>query len=244
MLCPACGTVNEAAPIYCENCGVPLHPTARAEGRAPGGGFFGGPVPGYAAAADMKGEIDGIPKRDWAAFIGHSAPTYLMRLAQMQQRGRKVSFMFSAFLFPPVYFAYRKMWRWALAALAGTLVLMIPQFLFISAEAGSPLLPGLDAQILNVVSLAGAYLSLFVRLLFAMYALDLYRKNAAKRIQDIRSQAGGDPDVQNTLAKQGGVSVVGVGLVYLMLTAFNLLAWWMIGDAYLAYVSPLATQLI
>ena len=67
--------------------------------------------------------MDGIPCKDWADFIGPASPAYLSAYCRMQLSHTKTSMSFSAMLFGPFYFFYRKAWKPAFAFLAAELVL-------------------------------------------------------------------------------------------------------------------------
>lgn len=230
-LCAACSTVNDTDNVFCENCGMPLRTVQRAQAQsshtytsAPAGG---------APPPEFSGDIDGIAQKDWQSYIGQSAPIYMMRLNQLKQTGRKVSFIASAFLFTPLYFAYRKMWGWAAIALTITLLLLVPQIVFIAASDGVMLLPGVTLQTLSVVDTVTFYISTFVRLMFALYAMNIYRKSAAKHIQIIRKNEDNEDEVQSALVRKGGVSVLGVVGAVALIAAFYGVAYMLIGDSLL-----------
>lgn len=237
MLCPSCHTVNDASNIFCEKCGSPLHGkapnNAYKSGQNPGGpggfnpsSFGGGFGGGFApfAMPNLAGEIEGVPKKDWAAYIGPSAPMYLMRMTQMKQRGGKMSFMLSAFFLGPFYFLYRKMWGWAAATGIVTLILLIPEVLTMLVYAANPLVAGLTFSKLDQLQTASNIAMLVFNSLCGLFALYLYQKNGAKKINRLREQADGGPIAPEKLAKAGGVSTIGVlvGLVILIVSTYFL----------------------
>ena len=73
--------------------------------------------------------IDGIPSSDWMTYIGTAAPAYLNDYSRMQLQHTKISLSFSALLFGPFYFFYRKAWKPAFAFLAAELLLFVPTLL-------------------------------------------------------------------------------------------------------------------
>lgn len=250
VLCPQCKTVNEAANIFCESCGAPLHDNASAaSGPAFGAGMppfpgqrGGGFMPPFAAFSNtppketFQGEIDGIPATEWAQFIGSSAPVYLARLQTMERTKRKVSFMLSAFLFSPTYFAYRKMWGWAAISLTATILFMLPEMMLIAANAGLAVPFSLSANTLAILADVAYYLEFLMRLVFGFSALLLFRRFAVKRIRQLRLSAEGT-EYQDQLVQKGGVSMVGVALVLGILLAFSILLSVLMGDALLHYFS-------
>lgn len=262
ILCERCGTVNDARNIFCEKCGAPLHGAAPAGtgngaqgpygGAQPGGGLFGG-MGGFGGAGtgaggpevDMSGEIDGIPKEDWAEFIGKSAPVYLARLDQMQQRGRKVSFMVSAFIVPHLYFAYRKLWGWMVLAILNNLLSLGVNVLMVAIESGLLNWPGATADTLWMISVLGSYLFLAVQVVFGLFALQLYRRNAVKKMKAAKAaaQAGeaadGDDAYRAALAKKGGVCIPAVVAVGVALVLLSMALSYYIGDDLINYLAAM-----
>ncbi len=224
-VCPNCRTINEQSHIFCESCGYPLHnPQGAPSGnwQQGAGGWQPPPPPpggmpppfmagGFAPPVyDMQGEFDGIPKNEWASFIGPSVQDYFLRMGQQDRRKSKFSFTLSAFFFSHLYFAYRKMWGWALVAVALQLVLSAPSYLAIFSDAGISLLPGLTAGNLTLMQDISLYLQIVRNLAFGVFSLYLYRKSAVKKIQALRSSGLAGLDYQTALTKKGGVSVLGV----------------------------------
>ena len=143
-------------------------------GPAAGGGFnytrlyqeaqAGGYWQASAASADEP--IDGHPSDEWATYLGPSSPAYLRDFSQMQKYGRKSSICFSALLFGPLYFFYRKAWKPAFVFLAVDLLLQLPsllELLVLSESAFAPAISGSTllflAQIASIASFAVMVLS-------------------------------------------------------------------------------------
>lgn len=246
VLCKTCGTVNEKSNIFCEHCGTPLHVEAPPGAPREGTSQEGAPPPGapltfeqaygYQQTTDLTGEIDGIPKADWAAFIGTSAPAYLPRLSLQQRRGGKFGFLFSAFFVSSFYFAYRKMWGWAALALASFVLLNAPGILWILADAGMPLLPGLSQDLLQSISLYTGLLGYVRQILFGVFALYLFRTDAAGKIKPLRKKMSPGPEYQQALRKKGGVSPVGIVVLVVLFFAFSYWLYAYGGDALVNYV--------
>ncbi len=259
ILCERCRTINDARNIFCEKCGAPLHGAAtgsKGEGAGtpfgsagPGGlfggfGGFAGPGPGGEAGPETAAEIDGIPREDWAAFVGKNAPVYLARLTQMQSRGGKTSFMLSAFFVPYMYFAYRKLWGWMVLALVSNLAGLGTQVLMAAFSSGLLSGTGFSQDTMWMISVVGSYLFLAIQAVFGLFAMHLYRRAAAKKIQALRHSAqnnaeSGEADTaaqREALAQKGGVCVpaavaMGVGLVLL-----SAVLSYFLGDAMLSYL--------
>lgn len=252
ILCQNCQTVNDARNIFCENCGSPLHTAAKeaqSAGVPPVGGYpptgetlpppaFRPGMAGFYQQPSFAGEISGIPAQDWADYIGPSAPIYLQRMAIMEKYRYKISFMISAFLFGPCYFAYRKMWGWAAITLFLSLALFMPEMLWVSAQAGTPLLPAVSIETLDYISTAAKWLSLGVQVFTGVYALTLFQKHAVKQISAIRKTAQGN-DYRNQLAHRGGISILGLLASIAIMVAFFFVLRIFMGDALMAYYTSL-----
>ena len=162
--------------------------------------------------------IDGIPSSDWSDYIGKAAPVYLNYYSRMQLQNTKVSMSFSALLFGPFYFFYRKAWKPAFAFLAAELVLSLPTLLDMMLVTGSPLVAGLNSSTIVILSRVMTVLSFVLVMVRTLYAKWLYRKSAADRIRRIRKEFPNAAQRRAVLSAQGGVSWAAVigSLILLM----------------------------
>ncbi len=92
-------------------------------------------------------------------YIGTAAPVYLNDYSQMQLRHSKISMSFSALLFGPFYFFYRKAWKPAFGFLAAELLLFVPTLISMMQTTGSPLTAGISASALVALSRIMSFLS-------------------------------------------------------------------------------------
>ena len=106
---------------------------------------------------------------------------------------QKVSMSFSALLFGPFYFFYRKAWKPAFGFLAAELLLAAPTFIEMLQLSGSALAPAMSASALTVFARVCSVLSFVLMLVRGMYGKWLYRKSAADHIRRIQSEF---PDAQ------------------------------------------------
>ncbi len=130
----------------------------------------------------------------------------------MDAAGRKFGFSFSAFFFAPLYFLYRKMYSWAALALAAGIVTSIPGFLAMFRLMDLPLGYVLPLNVLSALSQVGGLAGLAVQVLFAMFAVYLYRRHAAKKIRAVQSEGLAPRDYAARLMRTGGTSVLAVVL--------------------------------
>lgn len=244
VVCHNCGTVNVARNIFCEQCGAPLHTAqtpafpftpypfqqqqlqqqqAQAQAQQaqqPQQQTFQQPqVPPVftyppTSALDMNGEIDGFAKKDWIDFIGPSAQTYVHRFSNMQYSNTKIGFSPSAFFLGPFYFAYRKMWGWAAVTFINVIVVNAFNLLWFLSTNSSPLVSGIPVQTLDLLSNIFFYIGFIVQLFFGVFALYLYRIHIAKKLKALRGQNPGESEYRMALVHNGGVSGVGLGIVF------------------------------
>ena len=246
--CPSCGERTLRTEERCRCCGAVLPPESQcpepptqsqpgtdADGRFDYNDLYRQyqqtveePTRRNVQAAFGKEElIDGIPYSDWNDYIGKAAPVYLNDYSRMQLQHTKISMSFSALLFGPFYFFYRKAWKPAFAFLAAELVLALPTLLDMMRVTNSPLTAGLSTTTLVILSRVMSILSFVLVMVRTLFAKWLYRKSAASHIKRIRSEFPDEVQRRAVLNAQGGVSwaaVVGAFVLLMVLGAcFTLL---------------------
>ena len=247
--CPACGERTLRSESVCRCCGAALppegaqEPADRADSDEHSEEFdystfyrqfqeTGAPQVDplrqtYQAAFGKEEVMDGIPCKDWADFIGPASPAYLSAYCRMQLSHTKTSMSFSAMLFGPFYFFYRKAWKPAFAFLAAELVLALPTFIDLLQVTDSSLSPGLSTSTLLTLSRVCSVLSFLLMIVRGLYGKWLYRQSAAEKIRRIRAEFPDAAQRKAVLCAQGGTSWAAVlgCLVLLMVigSAFTLL---------------------
>ena len=237
--CPACGERTLRSEEHCRCCGAVLPPEGAEEpadrSEDSGEGSFdyssfyrqfqetGTPSAdpmkqAYEAAFGKEEAMDGIPCADWASYIGPASPAYMNTYCRMQLTHSKVSMSFSALLFGPFYFFYRKAWKPAFGFLAAEMLLAAPTFIEMLQLSGSSFAPALSASALTVLARVCSLLSFLLMLVRGMYGKWLYRRSAASRIRRIQSEFPDARQRQAVLRAQGGVSFGAVFLCVLLLT--------------------------
>ncbi len=240
--CPNCGAPNPADAVRCGHCGFvhradaaappPRAAAAPSRGQAAGGfnytRLYQEAQGGYRqTAADADETLDGIPGADWAAYLGPSSAAYIREFSQMKKYGRKTSISFSALLFGPFYFFYRKAWKPAFGFLALDILLDVPVLLNLLTMTGSSFAPALSSTTLTLLVQLASILGFVVMVVRGMYGKFLYLRSAEARIRRIRAQFPKAAQREVVLRAQGGVSwaaVVGIYAALIVLGAvFSLL---------------------
>ena len=157
--CPSCGERTLRNEETCRCCGAVLPPEGQEPPSSRGSGeetfdysqmyrqFGTSADPEKAFFEDAFGKeakMDGIARQDWLDYIGPAAPAYLAAYSRMQLQKSKVSMSFSALLFGPFYFFYRKAWKPAFGFLAAELLLAAPTFIEMLQLSGSALAPATE----------------------------------------------------------------------------------------------------
>ena len=158
--CPACGerTLRDAEKCRC--CGAVLPPEEQEPSPVSDtaedsfdysrmyrqfGGASDPEKEFFEEAFGKEAQMDGIARQDWLDYIGPAAPAYLAAYSRMQLQKSKISMSFSALLFGPFYFFYRKAWRPAFGFLAAEMLLAAPTFIEMLQLSGSSFAPALSA---------------------------------------------------------------------------------------------------
>lgn len=211
-LCMHCYTTNDADAIFCTNCGSPMAKDAEKKPEADG------PIGGAMYAQLMPDPVspderfDDITAKDWSTYLGNSAPYYLYQFKHMDKVKRKTSFCWSAVLFAPVYFCYRKAWLWGALSMLASIVLSLPALFYYMALSGSPYVVPLTEEMLLNLNMICNILSWGVQILWGVFAIYLVRKSSAKKLQAMQSAAKTPQAFSDMLAQQAGPSKVGVGI--------------------------------
>ncbi len=230
--CANCAAENPDTNLFCENCGVHLgnlnestkqninsnmqNSSSQYGGLNTGSdsafnSLFG---VGLSSVAANK-TFDGITARDWSTYIGNSAPYYLYQFSRMDDSSnkRKTTLCWSALLFSPFYFAYRKMWTWTLLSMLGVAIINIPSVIVMLKQLGFNYFVSLPDATLNSLSFVCMILNWVISIFFGLYAVYLFRQHAVKKIQNIKSKNLPQNEYIQTLTKSGAPSIIGIAAI-------------------------------
>lgn len=162
---------------------------------------------------DPDSTIENIPVSDWSAFLGKSNYLYMMLFKQMELLHRRVAVSFSAMMFGPFYFAYRKAWKPALLLAATLLLIDTPSILYMLQATGSPLTAGMNGDFLYRLAAAASVLNFAVMILRGLYGFYWYKKNCIQQISKIRAAYPDANQRKYVLRAKGGTSWAAVFLM-------------------------------
>ncbi len=174
---------------------------------------------------DPNTKISGIPAAEWATYIGNRSITYLPLFTWMEKANRKHSFSFSALLFGPLYFFYRKVWGYALLFSLVTLICNIPSILTVLIYSESVYAPAISEDTLFILSNVMVAVNWAVMMLRGLYGFHLYKEDAAKKILKLKAISNDPKSLQFRLRIHGGTSIgaviLAVASVFVLAAAFS-----------------------
>ncbi|MGI5888977.1 MAG: DUF2628 domain-containing protein, partial [Oscillospiraceae bacterium] len=161
----------------------------------------------------------------WKTFIGKNVYYYLYYFKLQDSRKSKTAFNFSAFFFSPLYFLYRKVWKYFAISLVVNIILNIPSMI------SYYLIPGGYMAAASLVAWESAaticsLLSVVIHILWGIYGVWLYRKDAVRKMTALHMECSSEEEYEAKLSKISGPSVAAllifVGVVCLLSIASSL----------------------
>lgn len=230
VICSACHFPNSLDAENCVRCGADLSPDEA--GDEEDETVFGVPRPylGFNPEEDMGGS----PLRDVADFVRTNTIYYIPIFKRMKDTGRSISFNLISFVFPPVYFANRRMWFWALLSLIVTVLLSMPlavSYLIADGIEGSySVFPAELIQkiydnrhtlsmLVDVCNVA----DMLIRVTFCLFSNKLYYRFVLKSLRRLRAHSEGELRREEIFAA-GGVRILNTLLVAVMSLAMTFVA--------------------
>ena len=244
VTCDSCGQMNNAKNMFCTRCGKALgnQNTENMSGENSGNwqtAFFS-IFDGSANAEGSGTDMDGVSVQEAADFVGNNVQYYIPRFRLFHDK--KILPNFICLFFPHLWFAYRKMWVFALLIVLISFILDIPSTLITLAYQSDSILAAVQPSlammgeemadyirsnmlsfselidshynVLYWVEFVCSYLNLAMRILLFLFGNFMYYKFAIKKIKAIRSDSRSLIDVQSRIRMAGGTNI---GLLFLML---------------------------
>ncbi len=236
IFCKTCGTLCAPQARFCKHCGAPLAGEADPRYIPPPPPIYLDPPPNTPPEIDPQRmefyerelkdrSFDGIGVKDWMTYIATSLGYYLYNFKMQDETGRKMSFTWSAMLFPYLYFLYRKVWGAAAIAFGLDILLKLP------IAAATYLVPmgytlGIAASTWATLSTVCSYVGILVNCFWGLFAVYIYRKASARRIKAMQQASVSEQDYQLRLHRAAGpsrVALVCVCVLYFALTTASFL---------------------
>lgn len=236
ITCPNCHSVMPRGTLFCENCGTALGQSRQQTYTArPQTGFGGPQQSGYPFGADRRrdelsarierelaGEIDGVPIKDIAVYVGPNAQYYIYKFRKMEQNPSYKPFCWTAALFSPIYFMFRKMWGIAIGSAVFNFLMNLPALIITAADRGllSSYSPLMFSGIRNA-SYICSLLSLAVSILLGFIAIPLYKKATIAKLKELKSQYSFNTDeYYRAVLSQSGPSKAAMVVIAIMVAVY------------------------
>ena len=172
---------------------------------------------------------DGVTAAEARQFVISNTHRYIPKFAAAKE-GRKASFNWLAFLFPPAWFLSRKMYKWGILTLALsvsfsllTLPFMIEFENFLNSVDAKNTLEMLIALFENVndfeitgliASSISSTLNILMSVLCGIFGDYIYRNHVINTVKEIKNEG---LDVSEKLLKKGGVSLFAAVIGFLII---------------------------
>lgn len=172
---------------------------------------------------DPNEDMGGAPLKDVSDFVRTNTIYYIPIFKRMKDTGRSLSFNLLSFIFPPIYFANRKMWFWAIASLVISVLLTMPLavsyivadgiengYSLFTAEMTDAIYAhrNLLAAMVDICNLA----DMLIRIGFCLFANKLYFRFVLRSVKRIRA-CGGEGLTSSDIAAHGGIKPMNTILI-------------------------------
>jgi len=155
-------------------------------------------------------EIDGVPAKDLAIFVGKNSHYFLPRFKQISQTKAKIV-NWSAFLFEGGYFLYRKMYGLGILFLLLDVLLSLPQSMLLLqgdlSTVGFTAAASSASSTLTTMNLLCNMLSWAMRFVCGFFANSFYFSHCKRKISEERAAAQDNDQYYALLSKKGSVAV-------------------------------------
>lgn len=259
LRCPRCATENPPHGLFCQVCGAELNDRAReqqddtqaspfdrqqpssyqANGQAP---FMGANIPLNPYTTPFGGvapneEIDGIPAKELAIFVGRNSHYYLPHFKAIATTKTRI-INWAAFIFTGGHFIYRKMYLYGIIVLLINIILAVPSAVMMYNTLSTGMVSDFnsvtaaDMTGLASVNFICNMLLIAVRFACGMLCNTLYKRHAYKKIKEIKSMDLPEQEYYGMLTKKGSVAIkliTGLLIAYFILNVISMFMILMFG---------------
>ncbi len=212
--CPSCGADCAEDARFCENCGAPLKPIRRT-----GDADFlrQKEEMRQRVQAELNSDLDGFKVGDWATYIRTNAQYYIFKFKKMEADPKYKPFNFTAFFFAPVWFVYRRMYKYGILAAIINMVMNIPAMIIYASSLGQ--LPVNSPLMFSGINDVAFYMSLgeiLINLVWGFLAIPLYKKHIKAKLEQVKAKTSSPNEFYRELTKKSGPSPLGILLCILV----------------------------
>lgn len=175
-------------------------------------------------------DMGGATVKEVSQFVGTNTLYYLPIFKRMKDFGTKISFNISCLIFPPLYFANRRMWGWAIISALLTvflglpeLVIMIGQYLEETGGYESVLSVIYDHK--NTLQMLSQYMGMgswIMSIVLCMFGNWFYYRYVIRSIRKIKTACPDDSVKTRYIMSGGGVRPINILLITVIMSAVSL----------------------
>lgn len=229
-ICPVCRTANKTGNQRCVKCGNPL--VSEESKNTPEGSEEFSPFTQTAEflGIDPEEDIGGATVRELSQFVDSNTIYYIPLFKRFKELGSKLSLNLLCFVFPPIYFANRRMWGWAMITAVIMVLLAIPAaisyminesmrqgFSFLTAGLTSFIYD--NRQLLNNIIEVCNIGNLVTRLSMCLFCNYMYMRFAVRNLKKLKQRTRRTVLSQETVAAAGGLRPLNSLLILLIMGA-------------------------
>ena len=238
VLCPLCHYPNRSDESSCTRCGADLADAASAGSDQDEHKTSDDPFARYMEGEtgmsrpylgfDPDEDMGGATLKEVSQFVCTNTIYYIPIFKKMKDTGSKISFNIICLLLPPVYFANRKMWGWALLTSIIMTLLLIPGMVLsmpLVMESGAST-DRVNEIISNhehiLTTLDSIFTSVFwgLRIVLCLFGNRIYFKYVLRSLKKLKTESNGDVNPQ-LIMSEGGVKPINIFLIVILLCVMS-----------------------
>lgn len=179
---------------------------------------------------DPNEDIGGATVKEVSQFVGPNTLYYIPIFKRMKDFGTKISFNLSCLLLPPLYFANRRMWGWAILSAILMVILSTPDMMLIMAEqfgSSETYEAALNIVLNNKETLLElseymAMASWVGSIVLCLFGNRIYYHYVMRSIKRIKTVCHDDESRSRSFMQKGGIRPINILIITIIMSAISL----------------------
>jgi len=179
---------------------------------------------------DPNEDIGGATVKEVSQFVGPNTLYYIPIFKRMKDFGTKISFNLSCLLLPPLYFANRRMWGWAILSAILMVILSTPDMMLIMAEQlgnSETYEAALNIVLNNKETLLElseymAMASWVASIVLCLFGNRIYYHYVMRSIKRIKTVCHDDESRSRSFMQNGGIRPINILIITIIMSAISL----------------------
>lgn len=179
---------------------------------------------------DPDEDIGGATVKEVSQFVGPNTLYYIPIFKRMKDFGTKISFNLSCLILPPLYFANRRMWGWAILSAIFMVILATPDMMLIMAEqlgSSETYETALNIVLNNKDTLLKlseymAMASWVGSIALCLFGNRIYYHYVIRSIKRIKSVCPDDESRSRSFMQNGGIRPINILIITIIMSAISL----------------------